>query len=170
MVNIKLAFGVTLLALGFSNRVLADERPVATVSAAPDEEPTCDMGGDSMLLTVRKADGSILKYAFCSAYGESKAEVVSDKIGNNYVLLTFLSGHGTHASSKYLTIYKISGRLLRRQTILLSKPSDLTGDWVYKYEVGLRDAGGLRLKMRLHHEGSDAPEVPAPAKYKVVRG
>jgi hypothetical protein len=169
MMTIWAAFCFTAFSIGFFIPVLADASPSATVSPAAVDNPNCEMTHDSLTLLVQMDDGQQHRLDYCSAYDRSTAQMIADKAGNSYVAVTFLSGHGTNASTEYLVIYRVSDRLIKRKQVLLSEPAGPDSRWVYSYEIIKPGRGGIILKMTLHQEGTNAVFLAAPPKSRTIR-
>ncbi len=63
----------------------------------------CQFAGDAQRVEVREGEVKLAELTFCSAYGRSNAKVVTDRAGVSYLLLRLGEGHGTNATSEYLS-------------------------------------------------------------------
>jgi hypothetical protein len=104
----------------------------ATVQATGPGDPNgCGFWGDGETLSITDNGGEILQKRYCSAYGKSKATIVTDARARNYVLLEFSEGHGTNAWIDYLTIYELTDGLTERRRVVLSEGAGPTSRWLY---------------------------------------
>ncbi len=126
---------------------------VVTLQSGPEKlfgQQACPYPGDSVTMVV-KEDGKILiRYHFCSAAVPS-AKVVTDAVGNNYILLDYgTTGPGTNTLQSYLKIFHLPQKnvdsefyeYLRTPTL---GGAGMTSQWVYRYRTEKPKCGGLRL-------------------------
>jgi hypothetical protein len=79
-----------------------------------------------------------------------------------------MEGHGTNASTKYLSIYELTDRLIERKRITLSEGAGMMARWTYQYAVATPSAGGILLTLTLTIDGTPDPEFVVPKKMKTV--
>lgn len=132
-------------------------------TGALDQDPNgCGFWGDSLTLSVTDDDKKTLDKDYCSSYGRGSATIVQDVNQTNYVFLTWSEGHGTNATTDYLTIYKLTNSLIERTRITISEGAGPTSRWNYKYTIEKPSDGGLRLIMTLRVDGDgEVTDIPA---------
>jgi hypothetical protein len=162
---------IAVFAAAFLTAASSLGMPQATVRSTGDYDPNnCGFWGDSLTLTISDGDRVIITKRYCSAYGESHARIVSDARAHNYVLLTHSEGHGTNAKTDYLTVYRLTDKLIKRTRVRISEGVGPTARWFYDYTVQTLPQGGLKLVMTLRIEGTpDRGSIPPePARVVIV--
>jgi hypothetical protein len=143
--------------------------PQATVRSILDADSNgCGFWGDGETLSITDIGKPTLILNYCSAYGMSKATIVTDARAENYVLLTTKEGHGTNAWTNYLTIYRLTNKLARRKRLKISEGAGPTSRWFYDYEVTTPPQGGLKLILTLRVEGPPEPGLTPSEQTKTV--
>jgi len=143
--------------------------PQATVQSSGNQDPNgCGFWGDSLTLSVIDQGKKILKKDYCSAYGKSKVQVITDTKAQNFVLLEYSEGHGTNATTDYLVVYALTKTLAERARALISFGVGLTSRWFYDYVVETPSVGGLKLVMTLRVWGIPDPGTLPEASTKIV--
>ncbi|SRR5579883_482718 len=128
--------------------------PQVIVRSAADYDPNgCGFRGDGEVLTITDGNRVLLTKNYCSAYGKSEAQIISDALARNDVLVTHSEGHGTNASTDYLTVYRLTDRLIKRTRITISEGVGISARWFYDYKVETPEHGGLKLVLTLRVDG-----------------
>ncbi|MBI2990977.1 MAG: hypothetical protein HYY47_02390 [Deltaproteobacteria bacterium] len=121
----------------------------------------CGFSEDSRSLIVSNESKTITKYDFCSSYGTGSAAVAADARGRQYVLLKYLEGRGTNATTEYLAIFKIAPELFEYVRVPIASGAGPTSRWEYAYSIDTPPKGGLRIvfKQRIVQQ---APKLDQP--------
>jgi hypothetical protein len=154
--------GVVAAQVGEATAVRSPAKPGAgplgaVLEPAPSVLPDCPTG-DEMSLRILQRDREIYSRDFCSAYGLGEARLITDVRGRHYVLLEHLEGHGTHATSAYLTIYGFENGLDQRGRFLIDEPIGFEANATFDYEAEAASAGGIRVSGRWVIQGNRRPE------------
>ena len=110
------------------------------------DKGACYFRGDTMRLKIIRGTKEVFVDEYCSAYGNGSARLITDTRGRNYVLLTYLEGHGSHASTTYLRVDELIGNALYdRGRLVKSEPIGIGADLVFDLSVRRLPQGGLRI-------------------------
>lgn len=132
----------------------------AQLTYVPGSRPDCQ-DGDGMVLTLDRGRRRVMSRNFCAALASGSARVVTDSRGRDYVLVEHAEGHGTHATSSYLSVYFFDGRLHDRGCALINQPWGFYTNSVFRYRVVTPPRGGLRLTGRWILDGPPRHDDPA---------
>jgi hypothetical protein len=125
----------------------------AIFERAPKVLPDCPTG-DEKTLRILQGDLEIYSHDFCSAYGHGEARLITDVRGRHYVLLEHFEGHGTRATSVYLTIYGFENGLDQRGRFLIDEPIGFEANATFDYEAEPAPAGGITVSGRWVIQGN----------------
>ncbi|MGH8282610.1 MAG: hypothetical protein ACRESE_02035 [Gammaproteobacteria bacterium] len=117
-------------------------------------EPACGSQANYYTYTMVVEDGKsvLTRYDFCSP-GRPDAEVVTDAVGNNFILLKYSAGSGTTIAVK-LRVFELPSKrenlgrywgLTEYMTVPIDATSGPQSEWEYKYKVEKPTCGGLRF-------------------------
>jgi hypothetical protein len=120
--------------------------------------------GDAMTLLVLDGQREVASHRYCSTQGIGHARMITDTRGVRYVLLEHAEGHGTHATSYYLTVFEFDDFLTERARFLIDDPI-VDGQSVYDFNVAAPPGGGIRLSGQWRVEG---PAVRPPPRRRSV--
>ena len=137
--------------------------PVATVVNGPGKirgAALCQFDDDSMTLVLTGDGKEIARQYFCSSYGKSSAQVVTDARGTSYVLLRYGEGRGTNATQEYLEIFGVAKDLVEYVRTPVSAGAGALSRWYYDHRVETPKGGGIKLILTRRVEGEDATWVP----------
>lgn len=127
--------------------------PVVTLQKGPvmlfGQQACLGWVDDSVTMVVKESDKILIRYHFCSVYGAT-AKLVTDAIKNNYIFLTYATGHGTNAAQAYLKVFHLPQKKVNSEFYeYLRTPiwggAGRTSQWVYHYRIEKPKCGGLRL-------------------------
>lgn len=138
--------------------------PVATVANGPGNirgVALCQFDDDSMTLVLTEGGKEIARRYFCSSYGKSTADVVTDARGISYVLLRYGEGRGTNATQEYLEVFGIGKDLIEYVRTPVSAGAGALSRWYYDHRIETPKGGGIRLILTRRVDGEDALWVPA---------
>ena len=149
---------VALLFLSAASVVLA----APTVEIKPSKERTSLSSFDEDHLDlILKENGSIKDtHYFYSSYGSADAQVIQDRRGSYYVLLTHREGRGTHVRSNFMTVFKVRKKLNQVATFPIDGPAGPKSDWKYSCILNKPVGGGLEFRLSLKINGGDAIAFP----------
>ena len=85
----------------------------------------------------------------------------SDAKGNIFLLLRYGEGRGTNARSEFLSVYKVSPKMIEYLRVPISAPAGFLSKWFYEYRLSKPTSGGLELALRLKVEGEGADWIPS---------
>ena len=151
-------------------------RPLVTINSGPKQVngmQFCARVEDTLTMIVSNDRKVVAKHYFCASSGpiSTTAQVVTDRAGNNYILLNYGEGHGTNAVRKYLKIYalpkdltKLSQGMYDYLRTPISAAAGLTSGWVYRYQIEKLSCGGLRLLLALSIDGPKQKVWTEPAQ------
>jgi len=153
-----------MLALVASS-VTASAGPKAVIqpTGALDQDPNhCGFRGDSLTLSIVDEGKKLVHRNYCSAYGKGAAEVFTDRNGRIYVILEHAEGHGTNATTEYVTIYRlIAANLDEIIRVPVSWGTGPTSRATYSYRAEDVESGGLKLTMwRTDNGGEECCVLP----------
>ncbi len=114
---------------------------------------------DDLRLTIKRGK-EVIEDTFCSSYGKADAFVVTDRKGGDFLLLRFGEGRGTNAVSEYLSVFRISKKLVEYARIPISSAAGFTSRWEYDYKIEKPYDGGLKIILDLDIIGADAEWYP----------
>lgn len=99
---------------------------------------------ETQRLIVAQGNREIATHDYCSAYNRGGVSMVTDVRGAHYILLTYGEGHGTHAVSDWLTIFRLNGEdLQERANLLIREPIGIVADHMFNYRTRTPPGGGL---------------------------
>ena len=154
-------------------RATADEVRRGPLTVAVSEEAAdpldCGFTGDARVLNVRYGARPVDSVSFCSAYGVSRVRHVIDTLGDHYFLLVHGEGHGTNATSEYLTVYRLGGTVLdERARWLIREGAGPTALSSYAYSVTTPPGGGIVVSGRWSLEGEPVTDDPWRSRRRMV--
>ena len=166
----------TIAAIGLILAIpLARAAPVVVVKPynsqlGSPEAKECAFLGDAMYVDVKDGKKLLLRYDFCSAYGEASARLVTDSLQRMYLLLEYGRGHGTSVTTKYLAVYRLENRDV---TELLRLPIDwwvsASGKFTYEYTALPDRSGGIQIDLYGTVSGRKSDCCVPPERNLVVR-
>jgi hypothetical protein len=156
-----------------SRRVSAAEARRGPLTVTVREEPRdpldCGFSGDALVLAVSHERRLVDSVSFCSAYGISRARHLTDQRGDHFILLEHGEGHGTGATSYYLTVYRLAGVSLDERARWLSEQSaGPSGASIYSYRVETPPGGGIIITGRWTLNGQNRADDPALSRQRTV--
>jgi hypothetical protein len=125
---------------------------------------------ETMRLVVLDGPRQIAYRDYCSAYNIGGTLLVTDARGGHYVLLTYGEGHGTHATSYWLRIFRLDENyLVERSNFQITEPLGST-DHVYVYRTETPPGGGLivRGSWVVDDPRSSPPDLVVPERSRTV--
>ncbi len=134
------------------------------------ETRECGFVGDAMRVEITDGGDLILGYNFCSAYGRAAARLATDSQRRTYLLLEHSEGHGTHATTKYLTVSRLEdheiSELVRLPINWAVGPS---ANFTYDYSVHADQSGGIQITLHGTVSGRNSDCCVPPETSMVLR-
>ena len=144
--------------------------PLRAMVRSEEENPEDCRNHEKMRLTVLDGTREVATRTYCSAYNLGEARVVTDATGKSYVLLQYGQGHGTRATTMYLTIYEFRNFLDERARVPIQEPVGVEADIVYEYAIATPAGGGIVLDGSWQVRGQLRPGERAPVRRGTVLG
>jgi hypothetical protein len=139
----------------------ASIKPTLPESAWASHSTACDgFAMDELTLSVSEHNQHVANKVFCAAYGRAKANVITDKVGQTFILLEYGKGHGSHATTFYLELDRLHPDLLEVLRVPLSWPINPSQMFTYSYVTELPSSGGIRFHLKGRVEGKPFPGLP----------
>lgn len=129
----------------------------------------CGLEAATLIVLDRRRE--ITRYNYCSAYGRGGASVVTDASGGNYVLLEYAEGHGTHATTDWLMVFRLTdGFLMERANFIIREPIAVIADHVYDFRAETPPGGGLILNGAwiVDDRGIDDDNIDVPERSRTI--
>jgi hypothetical protein len=146
-----------------------DDRGDLRVVTRPAPGDWCGMRETTRLVVLR-AGREVTTQDYCSAYNRGGASLVTDARGEPYVLLTYGTGHGDHATTDWLKIFRFAdGDLMERANLRVKFPAGMGADHVFNYRTDTPPGGGLVVSGAWFADEYGTPAViPLPGSRTIV--
>jgi hypothetical protein len=128
----------------------------------------CDFADDAMSLMITDDGKELASEDFCSSFGKAKASMVVDRRSRNYALLEYTEGRAPNSVVTYLMVFRVAADLVSVVRIPLSWGTGPTQRFIYVYESGSDESGGLSITLRGSGEAGSDCCVP-PEKVETIR-
>ena len=160
-----MTYKLTLTTLGLCLATLsAHAAPEANVVPTNDAfYGPCGSSEDDLTLVVSENGRQVTKGDYCSSYGKSSAQIVSDRLGRTYIAVEYGEGRGTRAVTTFLLIYHRDGSNLHEiARVPIAWATGRNGDWIFEYAFDRLQPSGLQITFHRvgNGEGDECCTLP----------